>query len=65
MKKETKNISIDLYSVEGKLINTIYTGAASAFQQINYSTVTLADGIYFVKMNVNGGQQTIKYVVVK
>lgn len=60
-----KNVTVILYSIDGRLIDNIYSGSVSASQKISYSTVTLAEGVYFLKLSVNGLQQTIKYVVMK
>ncbi len=65
MRVAAKSVTVAVYSVDGRMISKIYNDATTANQRFSFSTVTLAQGIYFVKLNVNGTQQTIKYVVVK
>ena len=65
MNAAAKSVTVAIYSVDGRLIENIYSGSTVSSQKISCSTVTLAEGVYFVKLNVNGVQQTIKYFVMK
>jgi glutathione peroxidase len=58
-----KQIYIRLYTLEGRLIDTIYIGNAVNSQLINYSAPSLPKGIYLIKAESNGIKQTIRYTL--
>ncbi len=62
--RDVKKISIAIYSVDGKLISTIYSGNAFSNQQISFNASQLSTGIYFIKAITNDAQQTIKYALI-
>ena len=60
-----RHYTIAIYSVEGRLLSTIYDGMADNTQIINYDHSALSPGIYFIKVQSNGAQQTIKCAFVR
>jgi len=63
--QESQKINIGIYSVDGKLINKIYSGNSIVNQQINFNVLQLSSGMYFIKAATNNAQQTIKLALVK
>lgn len=63
-KSGLKNLNIQLFSSTGSLISTIYKGSAEGSQNIRYSIESLSSGVYFVKMQSEGVQKTVKYTVI-
>lgn len=58
-------IEISLYDITGKKIADILNGNIQGKKEINYSTQFLNDGIYFLKISSNDGQQVVKKLSVK
>ena len=54
-----------VYSAEGKLISTIYSGMVNDAQRISYNYSSLNSGFYFIKIESEGIQKVIKLVVIK
>jgi glutathione peroxidase len=66
LKKDGINkMTAQLFSSEGRLVTTLFEGIVSDSQAISYSVETLQSGIYFIKVQANGVQQTIRYSVAK
>ena len=62
---ESQKMSISIYSSEGKLITTIFSGIAVPNSQIRFDASLLSSGMYFIKAETTNSQQTIKYALVK
>lgn len=61
----SEKIRVNIFSIDGKFISTIYNGNDVADQTIIFSTSNLSSGIYIVNALTNNSQQTIKFAVVK
>jgi glutathione peroxidase len=59
----TEQLSIQMFSVDGRLVGTLYNGAASNGQTINYPVDALASGTYLIRVKAGSGVQTIKYML--
>lgn len=59
-----KNLSIQLFSTTGELIGSAYNGSVVSNQNICYSVSNLATGIYFVKIDADGLQKTLRCSVI-
>lgn len=58
-----KNLSIKIYSSDGRYINTMYEGAAANNQRISYPVTELPSGVYLIAILADGKQQTVRYVI--
>ena len=58
-----QHYEINLFSVDGKLVGTMYNGIASEAQKISYPVTSLPSGIYLVKVITDNTQSTLKVVV--
>ncbi len=58
-------LDISIYSVNGMLVDRIYTGNTTVGQTIGYSTLHLPLGSYLIRAASEEGQQTIRYMVVR
>ena len=56
-------ISINLFSAEGKLIATIYSGSDRNLQHISYNACDLSAGLYFINANVDGVNKSFKVAI--
>lgn len=59
-----KNLNIQLFSTAGDLIGSIYNGSVESNQNISYPVSNLASGIYFVKIQADGLQKTLRCSVI-
>lgn len=59
-----KNLNIQLYSTAGDLIGAVYNGSVESNQTISYPVSNLASGIYFVKIQADGLQKTLRCSVI-
>ncbi len=60
-----QHYAIDIYSLEGKNMGSIYNGIADDEQKINYNYSGLSSGVYFIVISSNGSRQTIKHAFVR
>lgn len=60
-----EHLCIDLFSMDGRLVNTFYNGVASGAQNISYSATLLSPGIYFIKIGNNEFHKTIRCAVIR
>lgn len=63
--QSAERLNIGLYSVDGRLVATIFEGAATKSQRISYNASNFNAGVYLVRVAGNTGQQTLKYVLTK
>lgn len=63
--KDDSNVKIELYDIFGKSVRTIINQREQAMDQHSYSVPLdgLASGMYFIKININGSESTIKLSV--
>ena len=62
---ETK-VTLEVYNINGKLINTLYSGIKSAGNHnIEWNASGLPSGVYFVKLDAGEFTQTQKLMLVK
>lgn len=63
--KGNSNVKIELYDIFGKSISTVLTQKEQGIDQHSYSIAlgNLAYGLYFIKININGAESTIKLSV--
>lgn len=63
--KDDSNVKIELYDIFGKSIKTILNQREQSMDQHAYSVPLdgLASGLYFIKININGAESTIKLSV--
>ncbi len=59
-----KNLNVQLFSTTGELIGSVHNGTAQSNQNINYDVSSLSSGIYFVKIQADGLQKTLRCSVV-
>lgn len=61
--KHTTALTVSLFDISGRQIDTLFSGQASTgTNKIAYNTSTLQNGIYFVRVEMEGGAQTLKIV---
>ncbi len=61
-----QDLTIGLYSSDGRLTASIFRGMATSGRTINFDASAFNSGIYFVKVaTATGAQQTLKYVLAK
>jgi len=64
--KSQGNVTLKLYSVEGKEIASLYEGNQNAgTYELRYNAANLPSGVYFYKLDVNGFTQTRRMVMTK
>ena len=56
---ERGNVEIELYNTLGQKMKTVYSGVALGEQSVNITADGLANGLYFVRMNINQGERVI------
>lgn len=56
-------IFIGLYAIEGRIIGTIYNGKINGSEIISYPVSSLPNGIYIIKAEGAGTNQTIKFAI--
>jgi hypothetical protein len=63
--KDPSNVKIDLFDVFGKSIKTVLSPGEQAIDLHSCSIPLedLASGLYFIKININGAESTIKLSV--
>ena len=59
------DMTVELLSTDGKLVNVLHTGRIGSGEMLLYSTASLSNGIYLVRSTTNTSQQTLKYSVVR
>ncbi len=59
-----KKLNVLLFSTKGDLIASVYNGSVESNQNISYSVSNLASGIYFVKIQADGLQKTLRCSVI-
>jgi hypothetical protein len=64
--KSQGNVTLKLYSVEGKEIASLFEGNQNAgTYELRYNAANLPSGVYFYKLDVNGFTQTRRMVMTK
>lgn len=64
--KSKGNVSLKLYSIEGKEISLLFEGHQNAgTYELRYNAANLPSGVYFYKFDVNGFSQTRRMVMTK
>ena len=64
--KSQGNVSLKLYSIEGKEISSLFEGFQSAgTYELKYNAGNLPSGVYFYTLSVNGYNQTRRMVMTK
>ena len=64
--KSQGNVSLKLYSTEGKEITSLYEGFQNAgTYELKYNAASLPSGVYFYNLKVNGYSQTRRMVMTK
>ncbi|MDB5281201.1 MAG: glutathione peroxidase [Bacteroidota bacterium] len=58
-----QHLEIQLFSIEGKMLGTIYSGIATGGQQISHPVNLLPSGMYMIKVQAGNTQQTLKWAV--
>ncbi|MDF2452277.1 MAG: hypothetical protein K0S26_1781 [Bacteroidota bacterium] len=63
--KDDANVKIELFDVFGKSVRTVLNQGEQSMDQHSYSVPLdgLASGMYFIKININGAESTIKLSV--
>lgn len=62
----TQNITLDIYDVLGRHIQTIHNGPVnSGFREFNFNTSNLASGIYLYRLISESGVQAFTFPVIK
>jgi PKD repeat protein len=57
------DVTVELYDALGSKVGNIYNGPlSSTTNKLNYSTASLAKGVYLIKVNGAGQSQTIKLI---
>ncbi len=64
-KADLKKMNISIYSVDGKFMQTIYSGQTNQGQQYSFNVSNLSAGMYFISAQSNEYRQVIKYALVK
>jgi len=63
---ESAKVSVNIFDVTGKLINTVYNGQMNAgSNNVTIETADMPSGIYFTTINSGKYSKTLKLVVVK
>lgn len=63
-----QNLTVSLYSLSGKHIANLFEGSSMAgqSQEVSFSTSSLANGVYFIKLTtVDGNSLTKRLTVAK
>lgn len=63
--RDKQQVLLEIYSVNGALVNTIYNGITTGNMVINYPVADLAKGLYLLKAQVGDNQKVIRFPVVK
>ncbi|MES2567028.1 MAG: GEVED domain-containing protein [Bacteroidota bacterium] len=63
--KEDSNVKIELFDIFGKSVLTVLNQKGQSMNQHSYSVPleNLASGMYFIKININGAESTVKLSV--
>ncbi len=62
MLEKENNVSMEIYSVDGKMLAAKNYGKLSDAQLLQVNTENLTAGLYFVKVNIDGRTSIIKFV---
>ena len=63
---KTSDISLKIYSTNGKLVETLYTGSKPAGEHsITWNASNLASGVYFYKLDSGSNVITKKMILLK
>jgi Domain of unknown function (DUF4832)/Domain of unknown function (DUF4874)/Secretion system C-terminal sorting domain len=64
--KQASTIQVSIFDLLGKEIKQIVnTKQPKGRYQLNFNTMALTDGVYFIKIRVNGEQETRKLIIAK
>jgi len=64
--KSQGNVSLKLYSIEGKEVSSLYNGHRNAgTYEFRYNAGNLPSGVYFYRLDINGYSQTRRMVMTK
>ena len=63
MTPSPQHYNIQLFSIDGRLVSTLYNGNATDAQFINYPAAHLSSGNYLIRIQSETGVQTIKYTL--
>ena len=62
----SNNISIDIYNIQGRLIESLLNGNLSAgYHTINWNAGAYSSGMYFIKLHAGTFLKTQKIMLVK